>query len=325
MIDLIIDTDTGSDDAVALMLALGNPEVNVKAITTVAGNVPVDFGSKNALATVALMGKNTPVYQGFDRPLMRDLHTAQNVHGADGMSGAPIPTNIPKLSGFDAVNKLIELPKAEPGKYTLVTLGPLTNIAAALFQDPNVLSYYKEIYCMAGSPEGWGNVTPSAEFNIWCDPESFKVVLRSGTPIVMVGWNISREYAVIAKPETDNFKKIGTARSNYLLDINIQVAKFCKEVTGIDGFDLPDPITMAIAINPNLITKSELVRMDVACDEFMRGTLIIDRSVAAQKLGPNVKVIWEADREGFLNSLYEMCQDGSNPTGFTPRPLDFYL
>jgi len=311
---LVIDTDTGSDDAVALMLALGNPKVSVELITTVAGNVPIDFATENALATVALMGAKTPVYRGMSKPIIRDLHTAQNVHGSDGMSGAPIPRHALKEAGSDAVTQLIEVSKKYPGELTLITLGPLTNVAAALLQDPEVLNRYKDVYMMAGSPEGWGNVTPSAEFNVWCDPESFKIVLQSGKRLTMVGWNISRDAAVIGSEEEAKIKALGTARAAYVIDINETLAIFCRDITGLPGFDLPDPITVAIAIAPEMIRRSEFVSMDVSCSEEMRGTIIIDRRHTAPPA--NVDVIWEVDRDVFLNSLYEVCKDSSNPSNY---------
>lgn len=311
---LVIDTDTGSDDAVALMLALGNPKVSVELITTVAGNVPIVLATENALATIALMGAHVPVHSGMSKPLTRELHTAQNVHGQDGMSGALIPREARKAAGQDAVAQLIEISKKYPGELTLITLGPLTNIAAALLQDPDVLSRYKDIYMMAGSPEGWGNVTASAEFNVWCDPESFKIVLNSGKRLTMVGWNISRDAAVIGAPEEKIIREIGTARAAYLIDINQTLAVFCRDVTNLPGFDLPDPITVAVAIAPEMIRRSELVSMDVSCSEEMRGTLIIDRRHTAG--APNVDVIWEVDRQTFLNSIYKVCEDPSNPANY---------
>ena len=311
---MVIDTDTGSDDAVALMLALGNHSVEVLAITTVAGNVPLPLATKNAITTAAVMGVNVPVHSGHAAPLMRDLGTAQNVHGEDGMGGAPIPQNIPALTGTDAVQQLITLGAQYPGEITLVTLGPLTNLAAALIQDPLTLSRYKKIYLMAGSPEGWGNVTPSAEFNIWCDPESFKIVMRSGTPVVLVGWNISRLFAVIGDEEKEELRKIGTARAAFTIDINRDVEIFCRTVTNLDGFDLPDPITMTVAIDPSMVTESEMVHVDVSCSEETRGTLILDRRASAQPA--NAEVIWAVDRSKYLNQLYEMCKDPANPMGY---------
>ena len=311
---MVIDTDTGSDDAVALMLALGNPAVDVLAITTVAGNVPLPLATKNAITTAAVMGASVPVHEGHTAPLLRDLGTAQNVHGEDGMGGAPIPQNIPKPAGSDAVQQLIELGKKHPGEITLVTLGPLTNVAAALIQDPLTLSRYKKIYLMAGSPEGWGNVSAGAEFNIWCDPESFKIVMRSGTPVVLVGWNISRLFAVIGDAEKEELRKIGTPRAAFTIDINKDVEIFCRTVTNLDGFDLPDPITMTVAIDPSMVTESEMVHVDVSCSEETRGTLILDRRASAKSA--NAEVIWAVDRSKFLNQLYEMCKDPANPTGY---------
>lgn len=311
---IVIDTDTGSDDSVALMLALGNSQVIVEAITTVAGNVPLDLATKNALSTVVMMGASVPVYSGHSAPLTRDLATAQNVHGADGMGGAPIPQHLPPIAGRNAVEKIIELGKAHPGELILVTLGPLTNIAAAFIQDPLSLARYKKIYAMAGSPEGWGNVSAGAEFNVWCDPEAFKIVMRSGSSVVLVGWNISRDFAVIGEAEVAALREIGTARAAFTVDINKDVEIFCREVTGLAGFDLPDPITMACAIEPAMITRSEVVHVDVSTSEETRGTLIIDRRSGAA--AANAEVVWEVNRQSFLDQIYTMCKEPANPSGY---------
>ena len=193
---LLIDTDTASDDAVALLMALRDPTVEVIAITVVAGNVPLELAVQNALYTVELAGVDVPVYVGAATPLLEPLHTAQVVHGNDGMGdiGLPLTGRVPAEG--DAVDRLIELIDAhEPGELTLVTLGPLTNIAVLFARRPDLATRLREVVMMAGTSDGLGNITAAAEFNVWVDPEAAAMVFRSGADLAMVGWDISRKYA----------------------------------------------------------------------------------------------------------------------------------
>src|SRR4051812_3099219 len=183
---LIIDTDTASDDAVALLMALRDPTVEVIAITVVAGNVPLDLAVQNALYTVELAGAHVPVHAGAATPLLQPLHTAQDVHGNDGMGdiGLPLTGRVPAEG--DAVDRLVELIDAhEPGELALVTLGPLTNVAILFARRPDLATRLKEVVMMAGTSDGLGNITAAAEFNVWVDPEAMAVVLRSGADLAM--------------------------------------------------------------------------------------------------------------------------------------------
>ncbi|SPL91749.1 Inosine-uridine preferring nucleoside hydrolase [[Actinomadura] parvosata subsp. kistnae] len=195
---LLIDTDTGSDDAVALLLAVKDGDV--RAVTTVAGNVPLETATRNALITLDLAGHAAvPVHPGCDRPLTRPPSTAQHVHGLDGMGDTGLPDPARGPADGHAVDVLLSLPRRHPGELTLVTLGPLTNLAAALLRDRELLTRFRHVYCMAGAADLHGNVTPTAEFNVWADPEAARVVLRAATPgqVTWIGWDVSRRYAVM--------------------------------------------------------------------------------------------------------------------------------
>ena len=172
----VIDTDTASDDAVALVMAIMHPDVIVDAITVVAGNVPLPMAVNNALLTVercvAVGRANVAVHVGLAGPLHRLLETAQDVHGQDGMGDIDLPPATTQPAGLDAVTTLCELAQAKDGPHTLVTLGPLTNIAAALSRDPLLLTRYEHTYIMGGAPDLVGNVNTHGEFNFWCDPEA---------------------------------------------------------------------------------------------------------------------------------------------------------
>lgn len=191
----IIDTDTASDDAVALVMALKHPDVRVEAITVVAGNVPLEIGVQNALYTVERSGAQVPVYAGIEKPMLRPLQTAQFCHGQDGFGdiGLPLTGRVPAED--HAVDVLLETARRFRGKLTLVTLGPLTNVATALLRDPGLASDVERCVIMGGIGFGYGNIVPAAEYNIWVDPDAAKIVFEAGLPIVMVGWDVSHHHA----------------------------------------------------------------------------------------------------------------------------------
>src|SRR5579863_8137827 len=206
----LIDTDTASDDAVALVMALRHPDVQVEAITVVAGNVPVDQGLQNALYTVELCGKQVPVYRGMAAPLLRPLGTAQDVHGVDGLGDIGLPLIGRTPATGHAVDILRETIHRYAGEITLVALGPLTNIAMALLLEPSLALEVKECIVMGGTMRGYGNITPVAEYNIWADPEAAKVVFTSSLPVKVVDWSISEEFATFSPAEAQAIRDIGT-------------------------------------------------------------------------------------------------------------------
>ncbi|NDJ61982.1 MAG: nucleoside hydrolase, partial [Chloroflexi bacterium] len=192
----IIDTDTASDDAVALIMALRAPDIEVAAITVVSGNVAVDQGVRNALYTVELCGAAVPVYRGADRPLLRPVSHAHWFHGDDGFGNMQYPPPRRHPAAGHAVTALIDSIRANPGA-VLVTLGPLTNVALAVQQAPDIVGNISRCVVMGGAANTVGNVTPAAEYNIWCDPEAARMAFRSGLPIEMVGWELCRGAATL--------------------------------------------------------------------------------------------------------------------------------
>src|SRR5207302_9671435 len=192
----LIDTDTASDDAVALIMALRAPDVRVAAITVVAGNVEVQQATRNALYTVELCGANVPVYSGAEKPLLRTYENATWFHGRDGLGDHNYPAPKKSAAGLHAVDALIETIETNPG-LILVTLGPLTNIALALSKRPSIAAKVGRCVAMGGAPCCEGNVTPAAEYIIWVDPEAARIVMRSGLPVELIGWQLSRRDAVL--------------------------------------------------------------------------------------------------------------------------------
>jgi purine nucleosidase len=306
MTRMIIDTDTASDDAVALVLALRDDDVDVLAITVVAGNVPLEMGVQNAIYTRDLCGSSAPVHAGADRPLLREQVLAHEVHGADGMGDIGLPLTGGEPAPEHAVDVLIELARRYPGEITLVTLGPLTNIALALRKAPDIAGLFDRVVMMAGTGDGTGNVTPAAEFNVYVDPEAADVVFRSGMPLEMVGWDVSRNDATLTPADAEELAAVGPL-GEFCAGIQRQLLEFCRTVTHLDGFDLPDPVTMAVAIDPAVATR--VVHRPVAVETTgtqTAGMTVVDHLGVTDRPA-NVHVVLAADRARFLSMLHRAC------------------
>jgi purine nucleosidase len=319
----IIDADTGSDDAVAILMALREPTIDVLGITLVSGNVPRDQGIINTLSTIELCEETTKVYAGADKPLTRDYSevqtleefsahvqtrspvslSAQCVHGEDGMGDIGIQPKHKEYEQEDAIDFLINSFNQQPGEITLVTLGPLTNIALAIQKDSSIIEKIEHCYVMGGTSDGTGNVSPSAEFNIWVDPEAAAIVFDSGLPITMVGWDNSYKYAMLKEKEIERFKSLNTKYSDFCIDIQKTLIELTHSWYGFYGFDLPDPITMAVAIDNSVILESQQLHVIVDTrDGITRGQTIVD-FYDNEKGNQNVRVVTKSDNEMFLNML----------------------
>jgi purine nucleosidase len=305
----IVDTDTASDDAVALLMALRRPDVEVLAITVVAGNVPLDQGVQNALYTVEVAGASVPVYAGCAEPLLENLHTAENVHGGDGMGDIGLPIGGRTPGEGHAVDVLARLIREHPaGELTLVTLGPLTNVAALFIREPALATRLREIVMMGGTGDGLGNITAAAEFNIWVDPEAASIVFRSGAKLTMVGWDISRKYATFDAEAAEALRAVGPLGA-FSVDIQRVLTEFCLKETGLPGFDLPDPMAMAVAIDPSIaIDAPELNVVIETRGEFTRGATVCDHTGYSRR-PRNTTVVLEASRDGFVRMLHDLLGD----------------
>jgi purine nucleosidase len=278
----LIDTDTASDDAVAIIMALRAPDVRVVAITTVAGNVPVQQSTRNALYTVELCGANVPVFAGADKPLLRRYHNATWFHGSDGLGEHNYPVPRQSAGTLHAVDAIIEAVEANPG-IVIVTLAPLTNVALALAKKPEIAAKVERCVVMGGAPCCEGNVTPAAEYNIWVDPEAARMVMRSGMPIELVGWHLSRGEAVVGEEYISSICVFNNALSKFAIECNTHARQAYKVQTGEDGISLPDPIAMTIALDPTIGTNWSEHYIDVETQsELTRGMTVVDRlNVAA--------------------------------------------
>lgn len=298
-----IDTDTASDDAVALLIALRHPAIDVIGIGVVAGNVPLDQGVQNALYTRELVGRaDVPVYAGEAAPLAIPLDTAQNVHGRDGMGDIGLPLHGREPDTGDAVDALIAAAHAHPGTLELVTLGPLTNVARALERDPSLPARIRRTVVMGAVADHVGNVSPVAEFNMWCDPHAVDVVLRSGLALEFVGWDISRKHAVIAPDVADDLRRLGPL-GEFAIGIQGAVADFCASETKLAGFDFPDPITVAYAIDGSVATAVRELYLEVeTASALTRGMVVMD-VLGLTHRAPNATVVTAADGARFHEIL----------------------
>ncbi|RBP02024.1 purine nucleosidase [Roseiarcus fermentans] len=277
MRDFLIDTDTASDDAVAIVMALAAPDVRVLGLTTVAGNVALGQATRNALYTAEICGSDAPVFMGAGAPLIRTLRDAHWFHGADGLGdqGYPPPQRGPEQE--HAVDAILRLSRENPG-LTLVTLGPLTNIALALARDPKLAARIGRCVVMGGAPCCEGNVTPAAEYNIWVDPEAARAVFRSRLPIEMVGWHVSRGSSVLSDAEVAAIEALGTEKARFAVEANSRAREAYRVQTGEVGLSLADPTAMAVALDRSVGLTWSRHRVAIETQsELTRGMTVVDR------------------------------------------------
>jgi purine nucleosidase len=312
----LIDTDTASDDAVALIMALRAPDVEVRAITIVAGNVSVAQAARNALYTAELCGSDVPVYPGAQHPLLREHMHAEWFHGKDGLGDHNYPAPRRALEPTHAVDAIVETIRAYPG-ITLVTLGPLTNVALALARAPEIAANVARAVVMGGAPCCEGNVTPAAEYNVWVDPEAARIVARSRLPIELVGWQLCRGAAVLDAGDIERVLSIGTPLARFAVECNSTAMAAYRVQTGETGISLPDPVAMSIALDPAICTRASAHYLEIETgSELTRGMTVVDRldiagndrnrGIWKQALdgGGTARICWEIDVPRWKQALY---------------------
>jgi purine nucleosidase len=316
----LIDTDVASDDAVALIMALRAPDVRVVAITTVAGNVEVEQAARNALYTVELCGASVPVFVGAEKPLRRVHQSATWFHGRDGLGDHGYPAPRQKPEKLHAVDAMIEGIEANPG-IVVVTLGPLTNLALAVTRKPSLAAQIGRCVVMGGAPCCEGNVTPAAEYNIWVDPEAARIVMLSGLPVEMVGWQTCRGDAVLNEEDIAHVLGFQNELARFAIECNSRAREAYKEQTGEDGISLPDPVAMSVALDPTIGNQWSEHYVDVEThSELTRGMTVVDRlNVAADERNQAVwvdalrketktRVCWTIDSRRWKESLFSALQ-----------------
>ncbi|SMY09689.1 nucleoside hydrolase [Flavimaricola marinus] len=303
---IIIDTDPGQDDAVAILLALGSPdELEVLGITAVAGNVPLALTQKNARIVCELAGRpDVAVFAGCDAPLSRPLVTAEHVHGKTGLDGPEMVDPTMPLQDQHAVDFIIETLRREaPGTVTLCPLGPLTNIAAAFLKAPDIVERVQEIVLMGGAYFEVGNITPAAEFNIYVDPEAAAHVFGAGVPLVVLPLDATHK-VLTTTPRIDAFRAMNSAVGDTVAAWTDFFERFDKEKYGSEGAPLHDPCVIAYLIKPELFSGRKInVEIEVASD-LTRGMTVADWWRVTDR-PDNAFFIGDVDTEGFFTLLTE--------------------
>ena len=312
----LIDTDTASDDAVALIMALRSPEVRVLAITAVAGNVGVQQAARNALYTAELCGSNVPIFVGAEKPLQHAHQSADWFHGRDGLGDHSYPHPRRALEKKPAVDAIVETIEANPGM-VLVTLGPLTNMALALQRKPDIAAKVGRCVIMGGAPCCAGNVTPAAEYNIWCDPEAARMVMRSRLPVELVGWHLCRGDAALNLNDIERVLSLDTPLARFAIECNSRAQEAYFEQTGEQGISLPDPVAMSIALDPSVVTQQSEHYVDIeTTSELTRGMTVVDRLnvtgndrnkavwAPVHKAGFKAKAVWTIDIVRWKQALF---------------------
>jgi inosine-uridine nucleoside N-ribohydrolase len=310
---VIIDTDPGTDDAMAILLALNSPELEVKALTVVAGNVVVEQGLANALELVSLAGRcDVPVAKGASHPLVQKLVTAEFFHGAMGLGNIELPAPTCQADASFAPDLIIRLVHEYPHEITLVPVGPLTNVALALRKDPSIVPLVKEVVMMGGAICG-GNASAAAEANIYNDPEAARAVFEAGWPLTMVGLDVT-EKTLFTRVDLNRLARTRGRQNDFAVGVLSFMVELASKL-GADGTPMYDPLAVGAVIDRNLITTQDM-RVEIETrGEFTRGETVASRHNSSdhrvlrgeryvidgvEKVHPNVHVAVESDSKRFI-------------------------
>ena len=302
---LIIDTDPGQDDAVAILLALASPEINLLGITTVAGNVPLGLTQENARKICDLAGRtDMQVFAGLDRPLVRPLVTAEHVHGRTGLDGPVLPDPETPLQEQHAVDYIIDTLRREPaGSVTLAPIGPLSNIAMAMQRAPDIIPRIRQIILMGGAYFEVGNITPAAEFNIYVDPHAAQVVFASGVPVIMMPLDVTHK-ALTRTDRVAALRAIGNRTGVAVAEMLEFFERFDEAKYGSDGGPLHDPCTVAWMIAPDIFNGRPCnVEIETASPLTMGMTVVDWWQVSSRP--HNALVIGDLDADRFFALITE--------------------
>src|SRR5918998_2785927 len=303
---VILDVDPGHDDAVAIMFACGAPELDVLAVTTVAGNVPLEKTTRNALRILSLIGRpDIPVAAGAASPLHRPLHTAENIHGESGLDGPEIPAPSFESDERGATELIADTLRGAPGPVTLLPTGPLTNVAAFLREHPELKERVARISLMGGSI-GLGNTTPAAEFNVYVDPEAARVVFESGLPVTMIGLDVTHK-AAIGQEEVRRLLTLGRV-GEVAADLVTFFTGTYEKVFGFRAPPIHDAVAVAAVVEPGIL-ETRPMRVEVECEsELTRGETVCDFYGVWGK-PTNAEVGVDLNRAVFFEILYRSLRE----------------
>ena len=302
---LVIDTDPGVDDAEAIMMASVHPDASIEALTVVGGNVPLENTVPNTCKILDVLGEEAPVFAGSPGPLVSlPDEDAAFVHGSDGLGDAGLSASTRKVEEEHAANALVRLANENPGELSLIAIGPLTNVALATRLDPDLPQKYKELIIMGGAVYAQGNtVNTTAEFNIFFDPEAAYVVFDAWPELTMISWEATMSHA-IGPDQLKLLKNNDNPRGKFFDAISAKIIKFIKEVMGRDELFGADPLAMAVALEPDIVTKME--KHHVHVERFggsSRGQTIVDWNNRSGK-EPNANIVIDVDMERFFDLFH---------------------
>lgn len=306
---VILDTDPGVDDALAILLALGSPELDVIGISAVSGNVELARCARNALRVLRLIGRaDIPVHAGASRPLSREPIRAEMVHGQDGLGDVGVPDAGRGADSEDAVGFLAHALRADPGAISLIATGPLTNLALAERQSPGVLRQAREVIVMGGAVREQGNATPAGEFNFVADPHAAQEVLRAGTNLTLVPLDVTHRCLLTETAFRDRIAPLRTPVSDFIVRTTALCRAYMKRVEGIEGFHLHDPLAVGVGIDPSFC-ETEVMRLDVETEGALTaGQVVADRRLFLNEgllSGSDVRVCVGVDRRRFTEFFLE--------------------
>lgn len=299
---IIIDTDTGVDDAQAMLLAFAHKNTKVEAITSVSGNVNVKKTTANILKVLDVVGKNIPVFPGCALPLIDPPKYAAFVHGEDGLGDSGIPASKRIPEDKHAVHALIDLANANPGELSIIALGPLTNIAVATMLDPGLPNKIKELTIMGGAVSGKGNANVNSEFNVFFDPEAARIVFDRWPMVRVLDWEVTVA-AGIPRTEVDSLMKIDSPKAEFFRKITTNTLKFLKKEFKMDVLFVPDGLATAAAIEPSIIKRKEVRHLTVELTgKKSRGLTVVDWFGMGGET-PNAEIVMEIDQRKFMNLM----------------------
>ena len=315
MINIIFDTDPGVDDAFALLYALNHPNINVLGITTVFGNVPVETSTKNALILSEMAHKGTIVYQGANKPLERKVTNYPSfIHGHDGLGDTNHPQSKFNASKLDAAQFIINEINENSGNINLVAVGPLTNIANAIKQDPSIANKVNSLLIMGGSWLAGGNITPVAEANIYNDPEAAEIVFKSGLPIIMVGLDVTHK-VFLSQKDIDKLSSLNNS-GKFLEKISNIYIKFYKDTRNMDGCFFHDATAVIAMTNPEFF-KYKNARVYVSKDNLTRGQTVVYLKDLKHETKTNddrdfVKVLYDVESKNVISEYLKVAENFIN-------------
>ena len=300
---VILDTDPGIDDALAILLAVASPEVDLAGVTVTGGNCSMEQGVRNARAVLNLVDPTLPVHPGVAHPLIREPFTAPETHGDMGLGNARLPEPTGAPAAEHAVDMLIReiMNAAEP--VTLVAVAPLTNVALAVRREPRIVERVKDVIVMGGAIDVPGNTTPLAEFNVYVDPHAAHVVLHSGLPLTLLPWDITAK-VLLTQAHVDSLLQIESPVSRFIADATSFYIEFHRQYFDFDGCSINDPCALAIVYRPELaVTEPVYIDVEIGSETSMGKTIADYQRVWGHE--PNVRLVRSFDDAAFLSLFVE--------------------